>query len=74
MTKSVFSEDENRVLILGTIASQHFRGKLSTDDPLLFVLETDEQKVFFFSGQMFQYPCPQKTRIVLLLFGSTILS
>jgi hypothetical protein len=37
-------------------------------------LETDEQKVFVFSGQMFQYPCPQKTRSVLWLFGSTILS
>ncbi|KAH9571116.1 hypothetical protein CY35_02G076000 [Sphagnum magellanicum] len=44
-TKTVFKAIQpSRVLILGTIASQHFRGKLSADDPLLFVLETDEQK------------------------------
>lgn len=34
-----------RVLMLGAISSHHFRGKISADEPLLFLLESSEQKV-----------------------------
>lgn len=34
-----------RVLMLGAISSHHFRGKISADEPLLFLLESTEQKV-----------------------------
>jgi len=34
----------DRVLMLGAISSHHFRGKISADEPLLFLLESSEQK------------------------------
>lgn len=35
-----------RVLIVALTPIHHFRGKLSSDDPSFFLLETDQQKVF----------------------------